>query len=85
MFSECFYGQSLSLVFFAFKKEGRLLMLQVDKVSLERIFSNLLKGEVYGARHVLMGADFFSKGALVRQKAPGGILEALWKRRFQTV
>ena len=36
-------------------------MLQIDKVSLERIFSNLLKGEVYGARHVLMGADFFQR------------------------
>ena len=36
-------------------------MLQVDKVSLERIFSNLLKGEVYGARHVLMGTDFFQR------------------------
>lgn len=36
-------------------------MLQIDKVSLERIFSNLLKGEVYGARLVLMGADFFQR------------------------
>lgn len=36
-------------------------MLQVDKVSLERIFSNLLKGEVYGAHHVLMGTNFFQR------------------------